>query len=307
MRIAVLCNDRLGIPALQQLAQSGLARAAGTSDRSPEMVAIMRQVEAQARIPATIFTRKDFEQQLLAWLEANKPDVVLVKTFPFKIPASALNIPKHGFINFHYAPLPQYRGSNPLFWMVRAGITMGGIAVHRMEEQFDTGPLLLQQPVPFHPGSTFGICSTQLAYAGVQLTTQLLQGLQAGTLQPVAQEHNDAKWYGRPAAADLLVSWNSMNATQVVQLAKACNPWMKGAPARFKSWPVGITDASVAAFAVPSGTLPGTILELSPENGLIIACREATAVKVEVLYTEEGFFTGEKAALFGLKKGDRFD
>src|SRR5688500_68775 len=154
MRIAVLCNDRLGIPALQQLAQSGLLKAVATSDRSPEMIAIMNQVTKQARVPAEVFTRKNFEADLLTWLEVHRQDAVQVKTFPFRIPGSALSVPKYGFINFHYAPLPEYRGSNPLFWMIRNGVTAGGVTVHRMDEQFDTGPLLLHQPVVFSPEAT---------------------------------------------------------------------------------------------------------------------------------------------------------
>lgn len=308
MRIAVLCNDRLGIPALQQLAQSGLLKAVATSDRSPEMIAVMNQVSTQARVPAEVFTRKNFEPALLAWLDAHRPDVVLVKTFPFRIPASALGIPKYGFINFHYAPLPEYRGSNPLFWMIRKGVTAGGVSVHRMDEQFDAGPILLQQPVTFSPEATFGICSTQLAYAGVQLTGPLLQGLQAGTLKETPQQIvAEQAWYGRPKPTDLFINWALQTAGEIKALTKACNPWLKAAPARFKGWPLGVTDGSVSNVPVPEGTLPGTIIELSAQNGLVIACKDATALKAEVIYAEEGFFSGEKAVLFGIKKGDRFD
>src|ERR1700741_820186 len=104
MRIAVLCNDRLGIPALQQLVQNRLVAAVGTSDRSPEMLALMKQLAAQSGVPYRVFSKKDLEADLTSWMEQCKPDVVLVKTFPFKIPSSVLKLPKHGFINFHYSP-----------------------------------------------------------------------------------------------------------------------------------------------------------------------------------------------------------
>lgn len=303
MRIAVICNDRLGLPALQQLAQNRLVLAAATSDRSPEMVAIMQQVATQGGIPTQVFTKKNFEADLLAWLELHRPDVVLVKTFPFRIPAAALQIPKHGFINFHYAPLPEYRGSNPLFWMIREGKTSGGIAVHRMDEGFDSGPVLLQQAVPFPPDATFGMCSTQLAYAGVNLTLQLLQGLQSGQLKAVTQTAEATRWYGRPKPNDLFIHWETMTAREVKQLVKACNPWMKGAPTRFNGWTVGITEAAEVKNDQAAAVKPGTILTLSPEEGLIIACKNGTALKASVVYTEEGFFAGDQLGMFGLKKG----
>jgi methionyl-tRNA formyltransferase len=305
MRIAVLFNDRLGIPALQFLAQNRLLTALGTSDASPEMVAIMQQVSTQAHVPAQVFTRNNFESTLLAWLEQHKPDVVLVKTFPFRIPAGALHIPKHGFINFHYAPLPAYRGSNPLFWMVREGVTVSGVTVHRMNEKFDAGPILLQQAVTFPPDATFGICSTVLAYAGAQLTQLLLGGLQNNTITETPQETPTTRWYGRPEQKDLFISWITMDAQQVKALAKACNPWLKGAPTRFNGWAIGITDASVSDFPVPEGTLPGTILRLSAADGCIIVCKNGTALRADVVYTEEGFFTGSQLLQFGLKEGNR--
>jgi methionyl-tRNA formyltransferase len=307
LRIAILCNDRLGLPALQQLVQNRLVQAVATSDRSPEMVAIMQQVTAQGGVPSQVFTKKDFAAQLTAWLEQHKPDVVLVKTFPYRIPASALTIPKHGFINFHYAPLPAYRGPNPLFWMLKEGITTGGVAIHQMDEGFDSGPVLLQQPVPFAPDATFGICCTQLAYAGAQLTIQLLQGLQSGNLKTLPQEQKAGRWYGRPQPKDYFIHWHIMTAAEVNALAKACNPWMKGAPVKSKGWIFSITDAAVMNEQAPENALPGTILRLSAEEGLVIVCKDQTLVKVEVMYAEEGFFAGYHLARFGLKVGDRLD
>lgn len=307
LRIAVLCNDRLGLPALQQLVQNRLVQAVATSDRSPEMMVIMQRVTNEGGVPSQIFTKKDFAAQLSAWLELHKPDVVLVKTFPFKIPASALSIPKYGFINFHYAPLPAYRGSNPLFWMIKEGVTTGGVAIHQMDEGFDSGPVLLQQAVPFAPEATFGICVTQLAYAGAQLTFQLLQGLDAGTLTPVAQEPKQKRWYGRPEPKDYFVHWSIMNAAEVVALARACNPWMKGAPVKNKGWIFSVTDAMALNEQAPESAWPGTILRLSREEGLVIVCKDQTLVKVEVMYAEEGFFGGWQLGRFGVKVGDRLD
>jgi len=306
MRIAVLCNDRLGIPALQWLAQNRLLLAAGTSDRSPEMIGIMQQISAQAAVPSRIFTKENFETQLTEWLTQYRPDVVIVKTFPFRIPKSVLNIPKHGFINFHYAPLPQWRGSNPLFWMIRNGIETGGIAVHRMNEKFDRGPLLLQQEVQFVPESTFGMCSTQLAYAGAQLTQVLLNQLPA-VLREIPQAEEQAKWYGRPKPSDLFINWNEMQAKEICALVRACNPWQKGAATRINNWTMGISDASVCSGLQVTDTPPGTILALSEAEGCVIACTNSNAVKAEVIYTEEGFFSAKQLIRFGIQKGMRFE
>lgn len=304
MRIAVLFNDRLAIPALQQLVQGRMVVAAGTSDRSPEMIGLMKQISAQGGVHSTVFTKKGLEANLSEWLQKHQPDVVLVKTFPYKIPASVLNIPKQGFINFHYAPLPGFRGSNPLFWMIKEQVAMGGVALHRMDENFDTGPLILQKQVPIGTSDTFGMCSTKLAYAGLELTGALLQALQGGNLNVVPQQNEQSRWYGRPAAADMTINWSSMNARQVIALVNACNPWLKGAMTRGNGWIFGITKASVAEMTVPDNTQPGTILELNDKN-LVVACHGNTAIKVDVWYCEEGFYPGPQLAGFGFTKGQK--
>ena len=305
LRVAVLCNDRLGLPALQQLTQNRLIQAVATSDRSPEMVGIMQLITQQGGVPSTIFSHNNFETALLSWLEEFKPDVVLVKTFPFRIPASALKLPKFGFINFHYAPLPEYRGSNPLFWMIRNGITIGGVAVHRMDEQFDTGPILLQQSVSFPPESSFGLCSTLLGHTGAQLTQQLLFGLKSGTLQENPQDESKQHWYSKPNPIDFVIQWNNMSATSIIALANACNPWLKGAQTRIKGMPVNILNASISELNVVENTLPGTIIQLSINDGLHIACMDSIAIKVHVICLEDGFYGGDQLQKYGFKTGDQ--
>lgn len=304
MRIALLCNDRLGLPALQMLVQNRMVVAAATSDRSPEMIGIMKLVSQQGGVPTKVFGRKNFEADLLEWLKTVQPDVVLVKTFPFKIPAAALQIPQYGFINFHYAPLPEYRGSNPLFWMIKKGITASGVTVHRMNEQFDTGPILLEHPVEFPPSATFGICTTLLAQAGAQLAIQLINGLKANTLSEKLQEEKEAEWYGRPQAIDLFINWQTMDAVEIRKLANACNPWLKGAPTRWRGIPVNLVHLSDSEMVVAETVSPGSVVHISPAEGLHIACKDGRAVKAEVIYVEEGFFSGSHLQFFGLKQGD---
>ena len=304
MRIALLCNDRLGLPALQMLVQNRMVVAAATSDRSPEMIGIMKLVSQQGGVPTTVFSRKNFEADLLEWLRKVQPDVVLVKTFPFKIPASALQIPQYGFINFHYAPLPEYRGSNPLFWMIKKGITAGGVTIHRMNEQFDTGPILLQQPVQFPANSTFGICSTLLAQTGAQLVIPLINGLKGNTISEKLQDEKGAEWYGRPQANDLFINWQAMDSVEIRNLANACNPWLKGAPTRWRGIPINLVHLTDSEMVVADAVSPGSVLHISSAEGLHIACKDGKAVKAEVIYVEEGFFGGSHLQFFGLKQGE---
>lgn len=82
---------------------------------------------------------------LLAALDA---DVAISAAFPMLIPADALDVPRMGIINTHPSLLPRYRGPNPIAWTVRNGDRELGYSVHRMDADFDTGPLLAQGATP---------------------------------------------------------------------------------------------------------------------------------------------------------------
>ena len=303
MRIAILCNDRLGFPAIHQLLPHKLIVAVGTTNRVPETKIVLQQLCTLGTIPLQLFSNKNLEESLIGWLEQYQPDLVLVKTFPYKIPASVLTIPKYGFVNFHYAPLPAFRGSNPLFWMIKNGVQEGGVTVHKMDESFDTGDILLQYPVPMTPETNYGLAISQLAATGAALTGNLLQGLLNNSLQPIKQDHSKAAWHGRPKVEDLEIRWSAMNALEIRALVNATNPWNKGAIVRYRGWTFALTDVSISDFQVPAGTIPGTILTLNEQQGLIISCKSEQAIRVEVFYTEEGFFSGSRLKNFGITAG----
>lgn len=303
MRIAILCNDRIALPAIEQLFSAGLIAGVGVPSRAKEMMFLVKQRCDAYRVPLRSFEKKDLESSLIDWLQTINPDLVLVKTFPYLIPARCIPIPPKGFINFHYAPLPEWRGSNPIFWMIRNGESKGGITVHQMNEAFDEGPVLLEHPMAISPDVNFGMYYTQLAFAGVQATMDLLVGFHNGTLSPKKQNNSTAKWYDRPSGADLFINWSVMNAIQIKALVNACNPWLKGAATRWKGWMFGLTDVSVDK-EKHNGRIPGTILSIDETNGFTIACKDDQIIHADVVYCEEGYYAGHRLCRFGLKKED---
>lgn len=306
LRIAILCNDKLALPALNALVSAGMVRAIAMPDRRSEARMVVQNLCAHYKVPIQYFTKAGFAGELKHWLKAYQPEVVLVKTFPWKIPVNVLTIPTHGFINFHYAPLPIWRGPNPLFWMIRYRVSMAGITVHRMDEQYDTGPILYQQAVPVQTDSTMGMLLTQLAWAGVQVTNYLLHAITTNTVTAIPQDNSQAGWYRRPQQADLVIDWNNMQATDIHALVKACNPWNKGAATSFNGWMFAITDATIIPVEeVRAGNEPpGTIVHLDPVNGMQIMCSDGQLLRADIIYCEEGFFAGYRLAQFGIKKNN---
>jgi methionyl-tRNA formyltransferase len=72
-------------------------------------------------------------------------DLLVVYGFNWKLPAAVLRTPRSGVINIHSSLLPRYRGPAPVLWAIRNGDAEIGMTVHRMDEQFDTGPILAKR------------------------------------------------------------------------------------------------------------------------------------------------------------------
>jgi methionyl-tRNA formyltransferase len=78
-------------------------------------------------------------------LAGYRPDLLVVHGFNWKLPAAVLEVPRLGAINIHASLLPKYRGPAPVLQAIRNGDEKIGMTVHRMDERFDTGPILAQQ------------------------------------------------------------------------------------------------------------------------------------------------------------------
>jgi methionyl-tRNA formyltransferase len=72
-------------------------------------------------------------------------DLLVVYGFNWKLPASVLGAPRFGVVNVHTSLLPRYRGPTPVLWAIRNGDREIGVTIHRMDERFDTGPILTQR------------------------------------------------------------------------------------------------------------------------------------------------------------------
>ncbi|MFI7298134.1 methionyl-tRNA formyltransferase [Streptomyces sp. CG1] len=108
--------------------------------------------EITAALPAGVdLLLPGSSEGLGASLDGYGLDLLVCYGFSWRLPRSVLQIPRHGVLNIHSSLLPKYRGPAPVLWAIRNGDPDLGVTVHRMDEEFDTGPVLTQQggvPLP---------------------------------------------------------------------------------------------------------------------------------------------------------------
>jgi phosphoribosylglycinamide formyltransferase-1 len=109
-------------------------------------------------IPAAVFSLEDFasrEERDLAmarWLEDRDVELVVCAGYMHLLTPAFLE--RFPTINVHPSLLPAFPGTTPIEDALAAGVEETGVTVHFVDEGVDSGPVILQEPVPIRPGDT---------------------------------------------------------------------------------------------------------------------------------------------------------
>lgn len=304
--INVICNSNLAVPAIHELIRSGRLSCIAMPDHTDDSRAFIESMAKHFGIPFCSLSSKNLKEQMAQWLKDYPCRAVFCLTFPYKIPGEVLNIPPAGFINFHFALLPRYRGASPVFWQIRNREPFGGITVHQMDAGWDTGPILLTHRIPIAPDETFGMHWSRLALDGALAVNEIVSRMNSGApMQGSRQEQGS--YFLKPAYADAKLDWAKQNSTGLLAIIKACNPWNKGAFTFVNGREVRITEASLddSFYGLPCSA-PGTVLLAPDGNSFAICCCDSKFLRPEIIYCDEGFLTPRLFLRTGIQSNSVF-
>jgi methionyl-tRNA formyltransferase len=148
------------------------------TDRPPPPWGEVTDQTAPAGVSVLLARDKDAVAPLL---RAFEPDIVLCWGFSWKLPQEALDVARLGSVNHHPGLLPRHRGPIPMAWALRDGDSAFGVTWHRMDAEYDTGPILAQTTVPIEDGdTTIEIIGPKLLRAAFGLLPRVFERLEAG-------------------------------------------------------------------------------------------------------------------------------
>jgi len=193
------------------------------------------------------------------------PDLFVVVAYGRILPPELLAVPRLGPWNVHASILPKFRGAAPIQWAVMRGESETGVAIMRMEEGLDTGPVAALLREPIRSDDTAGSLSSRLAPLGARLLVETLPRIATATVDLRAQDHTLATFAPPLTKADGQLDFHE--AAQVVSArARGVDPW-PGATVLLQG-----ESAKVFLPTVVDGQgQPGEVLGLRPQ-GLAIAC-----------------------------------
>lgn len=92
-------------------------------------------------------TQKDFEAKIIAHLEENKIDLIVLAGFMRMLMPEFVGRYAGRILNIHPALLPSFKGSRSIKDAFDYGVGVTGVTVHFVDEKIDHGPIILQKAV----------------------------------------------------------------------------------------------------------------------------------------------------------------
>ncbi|HEY4175895.1 MAG TPA: methionyl-tRNA formyltransferase [Kofleriaceae bacterium] len=189
-------------------------------------------------------------------LVATNAELAVVVAYGKILPPPVLTALPRGCINVHGSILPRYRGAAPIQWAVINGDAETGVAIMQLDEGMDTGPVFLEKRTPIGPEETSGELFARLSPIGAATLLEALDGIAAGRLTAVAQDHASATHAPMLDKSDGAIDF-AQPARAVAARVRGVDPW-PGAQTQHRGQMMKLFRAVVG----PGSGSPGTILAI---------------------------------------------
>ena len=214
LRLVFMGTPDFAVPTLAELVGSGHQIAAAYT-RAPQPsgrrgleltpTPIAREAE---RFGIPVLTPKSLKSpEAAAAMTAHGADAAVVVAYGLILPKAILQVFPLGCFNLHASLLPRWRGAAPIHRAIMAGDTNTGVAVMKMEEGLDTGPIAMERRVPIGPDLTTGELHGELARLGANLMLVALGALQRGSLQLTPQADTGVTYANKIDKAETRIDW----------------------------------------------------------------------------------------------------
>ncbi|ENU1226451.1 bifunctional UDP-4-amino-4-deoxy-L-arabinose formyltransferase/UDP-glucuronic acid oxidase ArnA [Providencia rettgeri] len=286
MKAIVFAYHDIGCVGLKALEKAGFdIQAVFTHTDDPNenhFYSSVARLSADMELP--VFAPENVNHPL--WIERireMKPDVIFSFYYRDMLSEELLAIAPKGAFNLHGSLLPKYRGRAPINWALLKGESETGVTLHKMVAKPDAGDIIAQEKVAITDTDTSLTLHAKAREAAEVLLDKTLPLIEAGSYKAVAQDENQATYFGRRTAEDGLINWNN-SAKEVNCLIRAVTEPYPGAftylgARKMVIWRARILDDN-------QGKPAGTVLSSDP---LRIACGQG-AIEVISGQSETGLY-----------------
>ena len=216
------------------------------------------------------------DPELVAEIAALHPDLGVLADYGQIVPRELLDLPPHAILNVHPSLLPRHRGASPIRATIAAGDTRTGVAIMRMDEGLDTGPVVAATEWPTTGRETAPELEKHAAREGAALLGRTLGAWLAGEIRPTPQPAEGTTLTKRLRRSDAVLD-PRRPALELERQVRAQLPW-PGSALETAAGRLTVHRASLAPAA--AGDEAGTLV--GHGEGLALATSDGRLVLDEV-------------------------
>jgi methionyl-tRNA formyltransferase len=248
--------------------------------------------------------RKIKTAEAKALFASYQADVAVVVAYGRILPPEYLSAPRRGCINVHFSLLPLYRGAAPANWAIINGEKKTGVTTMFIEEELDSGPILLQHETIIGETETAPELMQRLSEVGAALLSETLSKLDSITPRP--QHDRDATFAPLLTKTDGLIDWSSPAQT-IERCVRGFQPW-PNAYTFHNTHRLIVWGASVEETQAPNEERQDGEVIIAHGDDLLVKCGEGTVLRLLEVQPEAKRRMSVRDFLNGthLKSGDRF-
>ena len=203
------------------------------------------------------------------------PDIFLVAGWYHMLPRTWRDMaPAYGL---HASLLPDYSGGAPLVWAIINGEKKTGITLFQFADGVDNGPVVGQSESPIFDDDTIATLYKRIEHLGVQLITEHLPRLAAGSSELTVQDERLRRIFPQRSPEDGLIDWTK-SSQEIYNFIRAQTKPYPGAFTFWKGQKLTIWESRIINDHAKSASAPGEVLD--DRKGLLV--RTGTGV-LEIL------------------------
>lgn len=210
------------------------------------------------------------------------PDLLFMVSWRYLVPPAVYRQARLGAFVFHDSLLPAYRGFSPTVWAILNGEDHTGVTLFDVAEGVDTGPVVAQRRVAIGPTDTIGDVLPRVTEAYLDVLTEQLPALLAGTAPRTAQDEEQATYTCRRLPEDNRIDW-TRPAAEILNLIRAVGMPYPGAFTTFEGHKLIIWRAHrIEPYARYVGSVPGRVVETLASAGSVVLTGNGALVLTDV-------------------------
>jgi methionyl-tRNA formyltransferase len=184
----------------------------------------VRSAAPVSRAPTTAGPDDGLYELLGRRLRDDPVDLVVSWFWTVKLAPSLVEAARMGGIGVHPSLLPRHRGPDPYFAAIDQGDPITGVTVHRIADEYDTGPILASEPLVVDPTWNAWQLARKLDRPSLRLLRQTVRRFAAGEpVVEVAQDEQVASWAASPSPQDCALTWAWSN-ERLLRRIRALSP-----------------------------------------------------------------------------------